>query len=184
MWPHRRQPTRLPHPWDSPGKNTGVGCHFLLQCRKVKSESEVAQSCLTLYNPMDRSLPGSSLLHYILEFVQIHVHLVSYYIHTKPCTPMSLAAFFMIVKNWRQSRCSSIIEWTNHGTVDYNGLFRYKKKWSSHKKGWRELKCIFLSERRQSEKPTYCMIPAVWYSGRGKNMKTVERWLIVVLGDW
>ena len=46
--PHRRQPTRLCHPWDSPGKNTGVGCHFLLQCMKVKSESEVAQSCLTL----------------------------------------------------------------------------------------------------------------------------------------
>ena len=46
--PHRRQPTRLPHPWDSPGKNTGVGCHFLLQCMKVKSESEVAQLCLTL----------------------------------------------------------------------------------------------------------------------------------------
>ena len=43
--PHRRQPTRLCHPWDSPGKNTGVGCHFLLQCMKVKSESEVAQSC-------------------------------------------------------------------------------------------------------------------------------------------
>ena len=58
--PHRRQPTRLPHPWDSPGKNTGVGCHFLLQCRKVKSESEVAQSCLTLSSPMDCSLPGSS----------------------------------------------------------------------------------------------------------------------------
>ena len=46
--PQRRKPTRLPHPWDSPGKNTGVGCHFLLQCMKVKSESEVAQSCLTL----------------------------------------------------------------------------------------------------------------------------------------
>ena len=44
--PHRRQPTRLPRPWDSPGKNTGVGCHFLLQCMKVKSESEVARSCL------------------------------------------------------------------------------------------------------------------------------------------
>ena len=57
--PHRRQPTRLPHPWDSPGKNTGVGCHFLLQCMKVKSESEVAQSCPTLSNPMDCSLPGS-----------------------------------------------------------------------------------------------------------------------------
>ena len=49
----RRQPTRLPHPWDSPGKNTGVGCHFLLQCMKVKSESEVAQSCPTLSDPMD-----------------------------------------------------------------------------------------------------------------------------------
>ena len=57
--PHRRQPTRLPCPWDSPGKNTGVGCHFLLQCVKVKSESEVAQSCPTLSDPMDWSLPGS-----------------------------------------------------------------------------------------------------------------------------
>ena len=60
MRPHRRLPTRLPHPWDSLGKNTGVGCHVLLQCMKVKSESEVAQSCLTLSNPMDCSLPGSS----------------------------------------------------------------------------------------------------------------------------
>ena len=59
--PHRRQPTRLPHPWDSPGKNTGVGCHFLPQCMKVKSESEVAQSCPTLHDPMDCSLPGSSV---------------------------------------------------------------------------------------------------------------------------
>ena len=58
--PHRWQPTRLPRPWDSP-KNTGVGCHFLLQCMKVKSESEVAQSCLTLSDPMDCSLPGSSV---------------------------------------------------------------------------------------------------------------------------
>ena len=61
VWPHRQQPTRLPCPWDSPGKNTGVGCHFLLQSMKVKSESEVAQSCLTLSNPMDCSLPGSSV---------------------------------------------------------------------------------------------------------------------------
>ena len=58
--PHRRQPTRLPRPWDSPGKNTGVSCHFLLQCTKVKSESEVAQLCLTFCDPMDCSLPGSS----------------------------------------------------------------------------------------------------------------------------
>ena len=49
--PHRRQPTRVPRPWDSPGKNTGVGCHFLLQCMKLKSESEVAQSCPTLATP-------------------------------------------------------------------------------------------------------------------------------------
>ena len=59
--PHRRQPTRLPCPWDSPGKNTGVGCHFLLQCMKVKRESEVTQSCPTLSDPMDCSLPGSSI---------------------------------------------------------------------------------------------------------------------------
>ena len=59
--PHRRQPTRLPHPWDSPGKNTGVGCHFLLQYMKVKSESEVVQLCPTLRDPMDCSLPGSSV---------------------------------------------------------------------------------------------------------------------------
>ena len=58
--PHRRQPNRLPCPWDFPGKNTGVGCHFLLQCRKVKSENEVAQSCPTLRDPMDCSPPGSS----------------------------------------------------------------------------------------------------------------------------
>ena len=59
--PSRWQPTRLLCPWDSPGKNTGVGCHFLLQCMKVKSESEVAQSCPTLSDPMDCSLPGSSV---------------------------------------------------------------------------------------------------------------------------
>ena len=60
--PHRWQPTRLPGPWDSPGKNTGVGCHFLLQCMKVKSESEVAQSlCLTLCDLRNCSPPGSSV---------------------------------------------------------------------------------------------------------------------------
>ena len=59
--PHRRQPSRLPHPWDSPDKNTGVGCHFLLQRMKVKIENEVAESCPTLGDPMDCSLPGSSI---------------------------------------------------------------------------------------------------------------------------
>ena len=64
--PHRRQPNRPPRTWDSPGKNTGVGCHFLLQCMKVKSESEVAQSCPTLSEPMDCSLSGFSM-HGILQ---------------------------------------------------------------------------------------------------------------------
>ena len=59
--PHRWQPPRLPRPWDSPGKNTGVGCPFLLQCMKVKSESEVAQLCPTLIDPMDCSPPGFSV---------------------------------------------------------------------------------------------------------------------------
>ena len=72
--PHRRQPTRLPRPWDSPGKNTGVGCHFLLQCMKVKIESEVTQSCPTLSDPMDCSLPGSSV-HGIFQARVLECHL-------------------------------------------------------------------------------------------------------------
>ena len=64
--PHTQQPNRVPCPWDSPGKNTGMGCHFLLQCMKVKSESEVTQSCPTLHNPMDCSPSGSSV-HGILQ---------------------------------------------------------------------------------------------------------------------
>ena len=71
----RRQPTRPRSPWGSLGKNTGVGCHFLLQCMKVKSESEVVQSCPTLSDPMDCSLPGSSILGIlqarVLEWVAI-----------------------------------------------------------------------------------------------------------------
>ena len=61
VWPQRRQPTRLPCPWDSPGKNTGVGCHFLLQCMKVKSESEVAQVVSDPQQP--HGLQPTRLLH-------------------------------------------------------------------------------------------------------------------------
>ena len=64
--PHRQQPTRLLHPWDSPGKNTGMDCHFLQQCMKVKSESEVVQLCPTLCDPVDCSLPGFCI-HGILQ---------------------------------------------------------------------------------------------------------------------
>ena len=82
MQPHRRQPARLRRPWDSPGKNTGVCCHFLLQCMKVKSESEVAQSCPTLSDPMDCSLPGSSVHGIfqarVLEWGAIYIQITSY----------------------------------------------------------------------------------------------------------
>ena len=87
--PHRWQPTRLPSPWDSPGKNTGVGCHFLLQCMKVKSESEVAQSCLTLRDPMDCSLPGSSIHGIfqarVLEWGAIAFSAKAVYMHAQSC---------------------------------------------------------------------------------------------------
>ena len=87
MRPHRQQPTRLPCPWDSPSKNTGVGCHFLLQCRKVKSESEVAQSCPTLSDPMDCSLPGSSahgiFQARVVEWVAIAFTLFLYIVHLR-----------------------------------------------------------------------------------------------------
>ena len=76
--PHRRQPTRLRCPWDSPGKNTEVSCHFLLQCMKVKSESEVAQLCPTLSDPMDCSLPGS-YVHGIFQALLDRSYLLSWY---------------------------------------------------------------------------------------------------------
>ena len=86
--PHRQQPTRLPRPWDSPGKNTGVGCHFLLQCMKVTSENEVAQSCLTPSHPMDCSLPGPSVHGIfqarVLEWVAIAFSVVFAYVALNP----------------------------------------------------------------------------------------------------
>ena len=78
--PHRRQPTRLPCPWDSLGKHTGVGCHFLLQCMKVKSESEVAQSCPTLSDPMDCSLTGYSI-HGILQARVLERGAIAFSVH-------------------------------------------------------------------------------------------------------
>ena len=96
--PHRRGPTRLPHPWDSPGKNTGVGCHFLLQCMKVKSESEVAQSCPTLSDPMDCSPPGSSV-HCIFQargtLVGCHCLLHNTHTHTHTHTHMYSMVVFL-----------------------------------------------------------------------------------------
>ena len=80
VWPQRWKPTRLPCPWDSPGKNTGVGCHFLLQRIKVKSEREVAQSCPTPRDPMGCSLPGFSVHGIFQSRVLELVAIVSYYL--------------------------------------------------------------------------------------------------------
>ena len=85
--PHRRQPTRPRRPWESPGKNTGVGCHLLLQRMKVKSENEVAQSCLTLGDAMDCSLPGSSIHGIFLAFSEVY------------------SSFIQITKDCNQPKC-------------------------------------------------------------------------------
>ena len=88
----RLEPTRLPHPWASPGKNIGVGCHFLLQRMKVKSESEVVQSCPTLHDPMDCSLPGSSVHGIFQQEYWSGVPLPA-------LSSMSLVIFFFLYKN-------------------------------------------------------------------------------------
>ena len=88
--PQRQQPTRLPHPWDSPGKNTGVGCHFLLHCMKVKSESEVAQSCRTPSDPMDCSLPGSSV-HGIFQARVLEWGAIAFSVFTCPVAKTGLS---------------------------------------------------------------------------------------------
>ena len=89
--PHRWQPTRLPRPWDSPGKNTGVGCHFLLQCRKVKSESEVSRWCLTRSSPMDCSLPGSSVHGFSRQEYWSRVPLPS------PCQKLRVSVYLSLI---------------------------------------------------------------------------------------
>ena len=93
MRSHRWQPTRLPGPWDSPGKNTGVGCHFLLQCMKVKSESEVAQSCPTLSDPMNCSPPGSSV-HGIFQARVLEWGAIAH--HNSKVSILWHSAFFMV----------------------------------------------------------------------------------------
>ena len=103
--PYRRQPTRPRHPWDSPGKNTGVGCHFLLQCMKVKSESEVAQSCPTLIDP-------------ILFFLYSYFRKLHWYAHEKAMAPHSSTLAWKIPwteePGWLQSMGSQRVrrDWT------------------------------------------------------------------------
>ena len=127
--PHGLQPTRLLHPWDSPGKNTGVGCHFFLM--KVKSESEVAQSCLTLRDPMDCSLPGSSIhgifratvlewgaiafskkvsIHYLFNYSLFYVQLSQHYLLKRLfILHLYILAFFVL--DWSYGSKDPINKW-------------------------------------------------------------------------
>ena len=119
--PHRRQPTRLPCPWDSPGKNTGVGCHFLLQCMKVKSESKAAQLCPTFRDPTDCSLPGSSIHGIfqarVLEWGAIAFsELLGIYpekpiIQKDTWIPMFIAILFITARTRKQPSCPWTYEW-------------------------------------------------------------------------
>ena len=93
--PQRRQPTRHLCPWDSPGKNTGVGCHFLLQCMKVKSESEVAQSCPTLGDPMDWSLPDSSV-HGVFQARVLEWGAIAFSGDKYEVSPISIASYLIV----------------------------------------------------------------------------------------
>ena len=112
--PHIQQPTRLPHPWDFPGKNTGVGCHFLLQCMKVKSESEVAQLCPTLKDPMDCSPPGSSV-HEIFQARVLEWSAIAFYAgDTLLC--------------WRRAACWELHMFWLYLTSQGEGLKSYKEE--------------------------------------------------------
>ena len=97
--PQRWQPTRLPHPWDSPGKNTGMGCHFLLQCMKVKSEREVAQSCPTLSDPMACSLPGSSI-HRIFQARVLEWVAIAFSVKRSLVFPICCFPLFLCIDGW------------------------------------------------------------------------------------
>ena len=115
--PHRRQPSRLPRPWDSPGKNTGVGCHFIFQCMKVKSESEVTQSCLTLSDSRDCSLPGSSV-HGIFQARVLEWGAIAFSVFTLTCTNLVFVVFLSKITHNR---------WESK-LMEKCSLYRFKKK--------------------------------------------------------
>ena len=134
VWSQTWQPTRLPWPWDSPGKNTGVGCHFLLQCMKVKSENEVAQSCPSLRDPMDCSLPGS-FAHGIFQAGVLEWVAVAFSsFHLKDFMGVS-------AKNERITiylHCQWI-HWTNNPRAPFPKRFVNNKTW------YVEFLCLYLS---------------------------------------
>ena len=138
MRPHRQQPTRLPRPWDSPGKNTGVGCHFLLQCIKVKSESEVAQSCPTLSDPMDCSTPGFPVYHQLLELLKLmSIKSVMPSNHFILCCPLLLLpSIFPSIRGF-SNESALRIRWPKYWSFSFNisptnehpGLISFRTDW-------------------------------------------------------
>ena len=130
--PHRWQPTRHPRPWDSPGKNTGVGCHFLLQCVKVESESEVSELCLTLSDPVDCSPPGSSIrpwdspgkntgvgCHFLLQCMKVESEREVAQSCPTPSDPMDCSLLGSSVHGMFQAR---VLEW---GAIAFSAVWPY-----------------------------------------------------------
>ena len=169
MRPHRRQPTRLPWPWDSPGKNTGVGCHFLLQCMKVKSE--VTQSRPTLSDPMDCSPPGSSIHGIfqarVLEWGAIAIspgdtYILIYIVFPKNwkqglniCTLTFTAGLFKQTKRWKQPMCQLINECINKMWYIQQSIIQ---PW---KEIWHGLWGHYAKWNSQTQKDHYNMIPLI-----------------------
>ena len=128
--PHRQQPTRLPRPWDSPGKNTGVGCHFLLQCMKVKSESQVAQSCRTLSDPMDCSLPGSSV-HGIFQARVLEWGAIAFSDTQQLTYGNNLKVYILINKEVIMSSCT-YTQWNIIQPMKEKGNLSFVIMWMNH----------------------------------------------------
>ena len=157
---HRRQPTRLSRPWDSLRKNIGVGCHFLLQCMKVKSESEVTQSCLTLGDPMDCSLPDSPVHGIFWARVLEWVPLPSPYlkwVHRNSLSSLSAYPFYVrsthtalwyikcLYSYFLKTVISGKISWRHTPNDDEVSCFRKlsdrKTLWVYIQRGYKSKKC-------------------------------------------
>ena len=163
--PQRRQPTRLPRPWDSPGKNTGVDCHFILQCMKVKSQSEVTQLCLTLRDPMDCSLPGSSA-HGIFQARILEWVVISFSNH-HPQSSVKFANFIISIHilKAKSVKFQSRWQWGKTVTKARNPQAKKKRKSSNCKptsinENWRA-KTMLIEGRSTGY---WCQMYGTWWS--------------------
>ena len=153
---------------------TGTLIHCWWECNMVQPLWKTVWQFRTKWDILLAHDPAVILL-------AIHPNAFKTYVHTKTCTQMFITAFFIVAKTWKQPRCPSIGEWVNkllysHTTGYYST--RQRNELSSHEKVWKNLKCILLSVRRQSEKATDCMIPRIWLSGKDKIMKTIKRSMV------